>query len=283
MRMNQDAVTRPVLLFSMAALGPEAILSIGPIPITNTIVNTLFVDAILLGSAFYLKDHIKKIPGKFQNLLEIMIESFYSLTESIAGKNAAKIFPWFVTFFLFILISNWSGLIPGMGSVGFREAAGEAHAAEEPAEAAETQTKAESKAEEAELIPIMRNATSDLNVTLALALISLVATHYLAIQATGIKDYLRRFFSLNPILLFVGLLEIVSEFTKIISLSFRLFGNIFAGEVVLATISDLFAFVFPVPFIMLEVIVGLVQALVFSMLTMVFMSVLMTPHHAEEH
>ena len=84
-------------------------------------------------------------------------------------------------------------------------------------------------------------------------------------------------------MLFVGLLEIVSEFTKVVSLSFRLFGNIFAGEVVLHTISSLLAFIAPVPFILLEVIVGLVQALVFSMLTMVFMSILMTPHHAEEH
>jgi len=266
----------------MAALGPEAIMTIGPFPVTNTVINALFVDAILLGSAFYLKDHLKKIPGKFQNLIEVMLDSFYNLTESIAGKNATKIFPWFITFFLFILISNWSGLIPGMGSIGFRKAAGEARSVEKSTEAAKTSTKTETKAaEEVELIPIMRNATSDLNVTLALALISLVATHTLAIRATGIKDYLMRFFSLNPILLFVGFLEIVSEFTKIVSLSFRLFGNIFAGEVVLATISDLFAFVFPVPFMMLEVIVGLVQALVFSMLTMVFMSVLMTPHHAE--
>jgi len=105
----------------------------------------------------------------------------------------------------------------------------------------------------------------------------------LSIKKLGFKEYLGRFFSINPILLFVGVLEIVSEFTKIISLSFRLFGNIFAGEVVLGTISKLFAFVFPVPFIFLEIIVGLVQALVFSMLTMAFMSVLMTSHHEENH
>jgi F-type H+-transporting ATPase subunit a len=105
----------------------------------------------------------------------------------------------------------------------------------------------------------------------------------LSIKALGIKQYLGKFFSLNPILLFVGLLEIVSEFTKIISLSFRLFGNIFAGEVVLATISSLFAFVAPIPFMLLEVLVGLVQALVFAMLTMVFMSVMMTSHHDEDH
>lgn len=273
----------------MAALGPEAIITIGSFPITNTVINTLFVDALLLGAAFYLKDHIKKIPGKFQSLVEIVIETFYNLTESIAGKNATKIFPWFITFFMFILISNWSGLIPGHGSIGFGSAAGEHEAvvqensSHQSAGDKEHAAKEEEHAEEAHLIPIMRNATSDLNVTLALAIISLIATHTLAIRSTGFRDYITRFLSFNPILLFVGLLEIVSEFTKIISLSFRLFGNIFAGEVVLSTISGLLAFGLPVPFILLEVIVGLVQALVFGMLTMVFMSILMTPHHAEEH
>lgn len=318
----------------MASLGPEAIITIGSFPITNTIINTIFVDLILLGTAFYLKDRIKKIPGMFQSFVEFIIETFYNLTESIAGKNAVKIFPWFITFFMFILIANWSGLIPGMGSIGFKEQAGAAHVAETHEEAhsassgqeaaiadaeheattdphaapvtdehatdtshetatiaanTHTQTEVEEKAheeaashDEAHLIPIMRNATSDLNVTLALAVISLIATHVLAIRSTGFKDYISRFLSFNLILLFVGLLELVSEFTKIISLSFRLFGNIFAGEVVLATISGLLAFGLPVPFMLLEIIVGLVQALVFGMLTMVFMSILMTPHHPKE-
>ena len=170
---------------------------------------------------------------------------------------------YFLTLFLFsfILIANWSGLLPGGESLGFFHHTGE----------------------ETEIVSLNRNLTSDLNATLALALISLVATHMLSIKKLGVKEYLSRFFSLNPILLFVGILEIISEFTKIISLSFRLFGNIFAGEVVLGTISKLFAFVFPVPFMFLEIVVGLVQALVFSMLTMAFMSVLMTSHKQEAH
>lgn len=269
----------------MAAFGPDIIFTIGSFPVTNTVLNTLFVDAVLIGTAFYLKDHLTKIPGKFQSLIEMLIETFYNLTASIAGKNAEKIFPWFMSFFLFILIANWSGLLPGTGSIGYypsethtEEVAKEHAAGSEGAAAEESHG-----AEKAHLVPFFRNATSELNVTLALALISLVATHTLAIRAVGWKEYLSRYFSFNLILLFVGILEIVSEFTKIISLSFRLFGNIFAGEVVLHTISSLFAFIFPIPFMLLEVIVGLVQALVFAMLTMVFMSVLMTPHHAEEH
>ncbi|MBU3978264.1 F0F1 ATP synthase subunit A [Patescibacteria group bacterium] len=242
-----------------AGFAPETIINIGSFPITNTILNTLFVDAVIIGGVFYLNKRIKKIPGFFQNITEMLIQTFYDITETISGSNAKKIFPFFMSFFIFILIANWSGLIPGNGAIGLKGKEG------------------------GHLIPIFRNATSDLNVTLALALISVFATHVLSLKAIGLKDYLSRFFSFNPINLFVGILEIISEITKIISLSFRLFGNIFAGEIVLITIGSLFAFIFPLPFIALEIIVGLVQALVFSMLTMVFMTILMTPHHQEAH
>ncbi|MBP9719085.1 MAG: F0F1 ATP synthase subunit A [Candidatus Levybacteria bacterium] len=245
----------------MVGLAPEVITHIGSFPVTNTILNMFLVDAAIIGGIYTLHKNIKKIPGYFQNIFEMIVESFYDLVDGIAGKNTAKIFPWFMSFFLFILLANWSGLIPGIGTIGIKEV----HDGHE------------------ELVPLIRNLTSDLNATFGLALISLVATHTLAIQTVGIKEYLSRYFSINPVMLFVGLLEIVSEITKIISLSFRLFGNIYAGEVVIHTINNLFAFLLPIPFFLLEVIVGLVQALVFSMLTMVFMSVLMTPHHAEEH
>lgn len=251
----------------MAAFAPEVIIQAGPIPITNTIISTILVDTVLIGTALFVSKNIKKIPGKLQNLFELVIQSFYELTETISGKNAVKIFPWFATFFLFILVANYSGLIPGVGSIGIYEEV--IHHTDHGDEIT------------SHLIPLLRPPTSDLNGTLALALISLVATHTLAIQAVGIGPYLARYFSFNPIMLFVGVLEIVSEITKMVSLSFRLFGNIYAGEVVLLTISSLFAFMAPIPFLLLEVIVGLVQALVFGMLTMVFMSVLMTPHHAD--
>ncbi len=244
-----------------ASFAPEVIFYIGSFPVTNTVINTVLVDGVLVGSAYAVKKNLSKIPGIFQNLMEFVVQSMYDLTETIAGKNTKKIFPWFMTFFLFILIANWSGLLPGANSIGFfKEGEYGKH-----------------------LVPLLRNATSELNVTLALAIVSLVATHVLSIRTIGVREYIGRFISLNPVLLFVGLLELVSEFTKIISLSFRLFGNIYAGEIVLGTISSIFAFLVPIPFLLLEVIVGLVQALVFAMLTMAFMSVLMTPHHAEEH
>lgn len=241
----------------MASFAPEIILQVGKLPITNTLLHTLFVDTLLIGSTFYLNKKLSLIPANFfQNAIESIIETFYNLTESIAQHAASRIFPYFMSFFLFILVANWSSLIPGVGTIGIRE--------------------------HGELTPLLRGTTSDLNTTLALALISAVATHMLSIKIIGIKDYLSRYFSLNPINLFIGVLEIISEITKVVSLSFRLFGNIFAGEVVLLTVSSMFAFVFPLPFLMLEVIVGAVQALVFSMLTMVFMAILTTSHR-ESH
>ena len=244
----------------MASLTPEVLGYIGGIPITNSVVNTIFVDAVILGGIFFLKSNFQKVPRLFQNILELIIDTFYRFIESVSHNHTQKIFPFVMTFFLYILIANWSGLIPGVTSIGLFRAGEHGR----------------------ELIPIMRNATSDLNATFALAFISLLTTHIFSIQTLGIKEYIGRFLSFNPIYLFVGILEIVSEITKIISLSFRLFGNIFAGEVVLITISSLFAFIVPIPFLFLEIIVGLVQALVFSVLTMAFMSILMTSH-SQEH
>lgn len=241
----------------MASFAPEPIIHLGSITIPNTFLATLLVDFIIVSSAIIISKKIKLIPNLFQNIVESIIETFYALTESVAANRTSKIFPYFMTFFLFILVANWSGLIPGVGTIGFFEEHDGEH----------------------KLVPILRSATSDLNVTLALALVSAFATHMLSIKAIGIKQYLSRYFSFNPINLFIGILEIISEITKVISLSFRLFGNIFAGEVVLLTTSSIFAFIFPIPFLLLEVIVGLVQALVFGMLTMTFMAILTMPHH----
>ncbi len=242
----------------MASLKPEIIFGSQGVELTNTLLATVATDIVLVVLIFILTKNIKKVPGILQSITEVGIGYFYNLTEQISGPNTKRIFPWFASFFIFIFFSNIIGLLPGFGTIGFFQ--------EIPEEGKK------------EFIPILRAATSDFNTTLALATVSIVATHVIAIRVVGWKDYLSRYFSFNPIYLFVGLLEIVSEASKLFSLSFRLFGNIYAGEVVLATISSLFAFVAPLPFILLEMIVALVQALVFAMLTMVFMSILATPH-----
>jgi F-type H+-transporting ATPase subunit a len=292
----------------MAAFSPDVITNFGPLPITNTLLHTLFVDIVLITGAVYVSKNLTKIPKGFQSVAEPVIEAMYSLTESIASskKAAERIFPYVMTFFLFILTANFAGLLPGVGTIGFYKEgaahskivnktyaaepahltpANDIHAEKESGSQATEQKASSEHAQQTILVPLLRGATSDINVTLSLALISVIATHMLSIELTGIKDYLSRYFSLNPVNLYVGLLELVAEVTKVISLSFRLFGNIFAGEVALHTISNLVAFIAPLPFLLLESIVSIVQALVFSVLTLVFMAVLTTPHHAhaKEH
>jgi F-type H+-transporting ATPase subunit a len=239
----------------MVSFSAEPIFFVGNFAVTNSFLDTLLVDFAIVGLILAVRKNLKLSPGKLQTITESILGGFYGLAESVAGENTSRVFPYFMSFFIFILFANWSGLIPGLSSIGIKEGD--------------------------KIIPFFRAATSDFNVTLGLALISAVATHVLSLRVIGVKEYLSRYFSLNPINLFVGILEIISEITKIVSLSFRLFGNIFAGEVVIGTISALFAILFPLPFLMLEFVVGLVQALVFSMLTMAFMAILMTPHHSE--
>ncbi len=236
----------------MAAFSAETILQIGQVPITNSLLDTIIVDALLIWGIFSLRK-LSMVPGVFQNIAEYAIDGFYNLTTNITPKHAGKIFPWFMSFFVFIFLSNWSGLIPGFGTIGFYR--------------------------NGELVPYLRAATSDINTTAGLAILSVFVTQGMGIATVGLKEYVSRYVSWNPINLFVGILEFVGIFTSIISLSFRLFGNIFAGEVLLSTISSMFAFLLPLPFLMLEVIVGFVQALVFSMLTMVAMAIITTPHH----
>lgn len=239
----------------MIPLGAEKIFSIGSFPVTNTLLATLVTDAVILGGVFCVYRCLAPVPGKLQSIAEMVIDYFHSLTEQVAGERAKSIFPWFAGFFLFIVTANLLALLPGYGLFGIHE--GE------------------------ELVPLLRAPTSDLNTTVALAIISVVTTHILSLRYVGLKDYLKRFFSINIILLFVGMLELVSELTKLVSFSFRLFGNIYAGEVLLGAVASLAPwskYFVPIPFLCLEIFVALVQAFVFAMLTMVFMSILTTPH-----
>ena len=234
-------------------LKPEILGFYKNLPITNTLLVSWIVMVLLIIISFLSRLSLKMIPGKLQNILEIVIGGGYQLVLDLAGSKKAKLFfPFMMTFFLFIITANWLGLLPGFGTVTLDHK------------------------------PILRSINSDLNMTLSLALVSAITTHIFAVKYLGIKNYLLRWVALNPIFLFVGILEIVSEFTKIVSLSFRLFGNIFAGEVVLSTISSFFAFILPLPFYFLEIVVGFVQAAVFAMLTLVFM-VLLSEKHGTEH
>lgn len=237
------------------AISAETLFNWGPLPVTNTLLVSWIVCLLLTAFSLLATRKMALVPGGMQNFFEAIVEFGYKTTEDIAHDKSKFIFPLVMTFFLFIVVANWLGLLPGFGTIGING------------------------------VPLFRSINSDLNMTLSLALISALATHYFAIKTLGVKYYLSKWFSLSPIFLFVGLLELVSEFTKVVSLSFRLFGNIFAGEVVLSTVSALFkwtAFLVPLPFYFLEIIVGFVQAAVFMMLTLVFM-VILSEKHGEEH
>ncbi|MCL5795105.1 MAG: F0F1 ATP synthase subunit A [Patescibacteria group bacterium] len=224
-------------------------------PITNSILATWVAMLILVIIALMVRVSLKKNPQGVQNLMEMIVESLLNLVDSVTGdrQKSLKIFPWMATFFLFILVNNWIELIPGFSLIGL-----ERHG---------------------EFIPLLRPANTDLNTTLALALISIIAAQFLGIIAIGLFQHLKKYFNFkNPINLFVGFLEILSEISRIISFAFRLFGNIFAGEVLLVVIAFLIPYIVPMPFYGLELFVGFIQALVFAMLTLVFMTMAMTSH-----
>ncbi len=201
------------------------------------------------------------IPKGFQNVVETVLEALLSLADSVTQdrRQSKKFFPLVATIFIFVILSNWVELAPGLGTVGLWET----HNGERI------------------LVPFLRSGSADLNMTLAIAIVSVFSVQFLGIAAIGVGKYARKFF-VNPfhkpyfVGTFVGLLELVSEMSKMISFSFRLFGNIFAGEVLLMVILFLVPYFVPLPFLFLELFVGFVQALVFSMLTLVFLKMAAT-------
>jgi len=245
------------------SIAAEKLFSIGPLPVTNSLLVTWIAIVIFLviGILVRLKKNI--VPTGLQNVVESILEYFYQTVCDVFEdeQKGRKYFPLIMTIFLFVLLINWLGLLPGFGSIGF-------YRFEEGHEA---------------FVPLFRGASADLNTTLALALISVFMTQVYSIQSLGFKGFLHRFIR-NPftnfIMFFVGILELIAEIAKIISFSFRLFGNIFAGEVLLIVMLTLTKFIVPVPFLFLEIFVGLIQALIFSLLTLFFIKIATT---TEEH
>jgi len=243
------------------SVAAEEVARLGGIKITNSLLTGLLVLLTLIIFAFLVNSKKEKKDRGLFMIVESIIEGFYNFFENIAQDKAEKLFPLLFTFFIYIIIGNWIGLFPGIGSIGFYEEIGHGEI----------------------FVPLFRGPNADLNTTIALALISVGITQYLSIKTLGIKSYISRFINLtNPIKFFVGLLELISEFAKILSFSFRLFGNIFAGEVLLAVMVFLVPVLVPVPFLILEVFVGFIQALVFTMLTTIFIVVATEEHHEAE-
>ena len=272
------------------SLAAEKIGSIGGLPITNSILMTWLVMGILTIFAYLSTSNIAKIPGGLQQVAEVTIDGLYNLFTSVVGSHFIdRFFPLIATIFLFIIFNNWAGLLPGVGSIGLwekEEVKQENLVVSDPKQDENSETKVQvvheaEKKEKTKLIPLFRGATADLNTTLAIAIIAVLSIQYYGLQTLGL-GYLKKFFNFsNPIMFGVGLLEIISEFSRIISFAFRLFGNIFAGEVLLTVIAFLMPLIAPLPFLGLELFVGFIQALVFSMLTAVFLNMATISHGHE--
>jgi F-type H+-transporting ATPase subunit a len=237
------------------------------------------------------------VPRGFSGAIEAILEVIYNLTESTAGKWAKTIFPYFATILLFVLISNWTELIPGVDSIGVIEHpvnGGHGYAVKQLLPGVETVVKGEvTEGESFLLTPFVRVLSTDLNFTVALALIAVTMTQVVGVRAHG-KDYFTKFWNTRTVFSrpffgvldwVVGLLETVSEFSKVLSFSFRLFGNLFAGSVLLFVIGYIVPYFAQSGFYLLEFFVGVIQAIVFGMLTMVFMSQATQGHggHEESH
>ena len=269
-------------------LGP-----LGPFYLVNTI-PTLIVTLVLLGIIAYFTNRSLKrsaetdlVPRGIGNLVEAILEILYNLTEGSAGAKWAKaIFPWFATILIYVLFANLLKLIPGFESIGVLHHVAEGHPAPNgilmPGEVENGYI----------LAPFFRDISVDLNFTAALAIIAVIAIQYIGFRAQGF-GYLSKFFSTRRMFkvpffgamdFLVGLLELISELSKILSFAFRLFGNMFAGIVLVAIVAGLLGkiSILPAMVMMFELFVGVIQAFVFGMLTMVFMAQA-TQGHGEEH
>lgn len=218
------------------------------IPITNTLLMSWVVVLFIVLLSLAVSRSIELVPGKFQVLFETMIgEAYNFVASSLESKTLASRFtPFLLSLFLFILIGNWLEFIPGVESVVYHHASGET-------------------------MPLIRAINTDLNIPLALAIIAFITIEATGIMVLGFFKYFGKFFNFrSPIGLFVGLLELLSEMIRLISFSFRLFGNIFAGSVLVMIITFLAPYILPAPFMLFEVFVGLIQAAVFALLTLFF-------------
>ena len=269
----------PFVASAAEGLPPAApVFNIGPVQFTNSMVITWIVAALLIVVAQLATRNVQIVPRGLQNFLEWLVEGMYGFFEDILGSDLVKKSFWFFcTLFLFILFTNWFGLIPGVGTLGWGYSAPDGHFV---------------------LVkPLLRGGNADLNMTLAMSLVYFFLWVLWSFQSLGVVGFFKHIFSggdngkgpmaifMIAIFLFVGIIEVISISFRPVSLSFRLYGNIFAGENILESMMHLvpwLGWLLPLPFYFLELLVGLVQALVFALLTSVF-TALMAGHHDDSH
>lgn len=263
-------------------LPAEVVFNLFGFPITNTIIAAWITIIFLVGLSYAATRRMKFIPGRLQSALESVLRWLYDLCLSVAGeKNGRKFFPVVTTIFLFVIMNAWLGLIPGFGSITIVNPEGET-------------------------VHLLRAANTDINMPLALALMSFIFVEYFGLRIHGIR-YVKKFFNADEFLggvkqvfkgklkdglfglftggitIFTGVLEGVSEFIRIISLTFRLFGNMTAGEILLLVAAFLIPWLFAIPFYGLELLIGFIQAIIFGGLTLIFLTLAVASHDEEAH
>jgi F-type H+-transporting ATPase subunit a len=261
-------------------IAAEPIFHVGGFAITNSLINAWIAVALFVLFAWTVKRKLTDgTPGKFQSAVEALLEFLLGYVDQVTGDRAKskRFLPLVGTLFLFILTCNWIGILPGVGSV-WRTIELHGHV---------------------ENAPIFRPANADLNLTLAMAVLTVVTSHLVGMITIGFFAHWNKFVALGTLVkgfkkgginimvaiveTAVGVIELVAEVAKVVSLSLRLFGNIFAGEVLITVMYSLVAYVVPLPFTALELIVGLVQATVFSMLALVYLTILSSAPHGDDH
>lgn len=284
------------------SIGAENLFNIGGFQITNTMLTSWAVVIFLVIVSFVINRGMKKRPnGKLSLAVEGILNGFIDFMSSFAGdkKTARKFMPIVATLFFYVLTSNWAGTLPGIETIGINRPVDVVETNIEPIvddsksisglenheEKIENTTHSDNtKEEHGEFLPLFRTVNSDLNMTLLFAIVIVLGSHIVGFSTIGAKHHVGKFIVnplKNPIGFFVGILEIIGEFSRIISLAFRLFGNIFAGSVLMLIISFLAPYIIPIPFLGLELFVGFIQALVIAVLAVMFLS--SATHKHESH
>jgi F-type H+-transporting ATPase subunit a len=230
------------------------------VPITATMLTTWLTMAVLIGLAFLVKAKIATVPGKLQSIFELIIGGVYDyMSDVLESKTMArKYFPVVMTIFLFVLALNWVGLLPGVTSIGLYEV----HDGVE------------------HFTPLLYPAATDLNITIAFAIVAFFTIELAGVLAIGLFKYTGKFINFkSPLGFIIGIIELISELARLISFSFRLFGNIFAGKTLLVVVMFFIPYFVPVPLIAFEVFVGFIQAFVFAILTLFFIKLAVEEPH----
>lgn len=241
------------------SLAPEVLFYLASFPVTNTLFWFFFVFIFLITTSIIFGRRLKLVPGKFQNIAEMLLGGAYDFVLSIMPneKKAKRVFPLVFTMFFFVFFCNLLTFIPGQAAVTIKTAGG--------------------------VVPLFRAIIADYGLVFMMTISAVLIMQIVAIAVSGPLAYIGKFFNFtNPLKFFLGIMDLIGEIAKVISLSFRLFGNIFAGEVLVAVMLFLFPFVMPLPFMFLGILTAIVQPFVFSVLTLVFISMVSEPEVIEE-